>query len=84
MHQVEGNVDQSAGMLDEEIKEKGYALLCVSEPRSNCKIKVIDEVCSSAMRNGSALLIDQTFPIDFCVTSAGNAAFQSLHRCLCF
>lgn len=39
-----GEVDQSAGMLDEEAKEKGYTLLCVSEPRTDCRIKVIEEV----------------------------------------
>ena len=43
--QVSGQVDQSAGMLDEGAKAKGYALLCVSEPQSNCRIRVIDEVC---------------------------------------
>jgi len=42
--QVSGQVDQSAGMLDEDAKEKGYALLCVSEPQSDCRIRVIDEV----------------------------------------
>lgn len=42
--QVSGRVDQSAGMLDEEVKDKGYALLCVSEPRSDCRIQMIDEV----------------------------------------
>ena len=34
-------------MLDEEVKEKGYALLCVSEPRSDCRIQMIDEVHQS-------------------------------------
>lgn len=43
--QVEGEVDQSAGMLDEEAKEKGYTLLCVSEPQSDCKVAIIEEVC---------------------------------------
>ena len=33
-------------MLDEEAKEKGYALMCVAEPQSDCRIKVIEEVCS--------------------------------------
>lgn len=42
--QISGNVDQSAGMLDEEAKEKGYALMCVAEPQSDCRIKVIEEV----------------------------------------
>jgi len=42
--QVSGQVDQSAGMLDEDAKGKGYALLCVSEPQSDCRIRVIDEV----------------------------------------
>lgn len=44
--QVSGQVDQSAGMLDESAKAKGYALLCVSEPKSDCRIQVIDEVRS--------------------------------------
>lgn len=48
--QVTGEVDQSAGMLDEEAKEKGYTLLCVSEPRTDCRIKVIEEVSPSAYR----------------------------------
>ena len=42
--QISGEVDQTAGMLDEEAKEKGYALMCVAEPQSDCRIKVIDEV----------------------------------------
>ena len=41
-------MDQSAGMLDESVKEKGYALLCVSQPTSDCKIRTIEEVRSSA------------------------------------
>jgi len=40
---VTGNVDQSAGMLDDEVKEKGYALLCVSEPTEDCCIRIIEE-----------------------------------------
>lgn len=31
-------------MLDETAKEKGYALMCVAEPQSDCRIKVIEEV----------------------------------------
>lgn len=44
--QISGDVDQTAGMLDDEAKEKGYALMCVAEPQSDCRIKVIEEVCS--------------------------------------
>lgn len=40
---VSGEVDQSAGMLDDEVQEKGYALTCVSTPLSDCTIKVIEE-----------------------------------------
>ena len=47
MVQVSGQLDQSAGMLDESVKDKGYALLCVSEPTTDCKIRVIDEVHST-------------------------------------
>ncbi len=42
--QISGDVDQSAGMLDDEAKEKGYALMCVAEPQSDCRIRVIEEV----------------------------------------
>ena len=31
-------------MLDDTAKEKGYALMCVAEPQSDCRIKVIEEV----------------------------------------
>ena len=44
--QVFGRVDQSAGMLDDDAKEKGYTLLCVSEPQEDCKIATIEEVSS--------------------------------------
>jgi ferredoxin len=40
---VSGEVDQSAGMLDDEAKEKGYALMCVAEPQGDCAVAVIDE-----------------------------------------
>ncbi len=38
-----GTVDQSAGMLDDEVQEKGYALMCVATPLSDCTIAVIEE-----------------------------------------
>jgi ferredoxin len=40
---LNGQVDQSAGMLDGEVQEKGYALTCVSTPLSDCTVKVIEE-----------------------------------------
>ena len=51
---VEGEVDQSAGMLDDTAKDKGYVLLCVSEPQSDCKVAVIEEVCNSLCIAASA------------------------------
>lgn len=42
-HQVSGDVDQSAGMLDDVAQGKGYLLSCVAEPASDCVVAVIDE-----------------------------------------
>lgn len=38
-------MDQSAGMLSEDVQEKGYCLLCVAMPQTDCEIEVIEEVC---------------------------------------
>ncbi|CAN8324519.1 unnamed protein product [Cochlearia groenlandica] len=40
---VAGTVDQSDGMLSEDVVERGYALLCASYPTSDCHIKMIPE-----------------------------------------
>ncbi|KAI6693224.1 hypothetical protein NL676_020934 [Syzygium grande] len=40
---VSGSVDQSEGMLSDDVVERGYALLCVSYPTSDCTIKTIPE-----------------------------------------
>lgn len=37
-------MDQTAGMLDEDVQEKGYALLCVAQPQSDCMVQTIEEV----------------------------------------
>ncbi|XP_040377946.1 ferredoxin C 1, chloroplastic [Oryza brachyantha] len=40
---VAGEVDQSDGMLSDDVVAQGYALLCASYPRSDCTIRVIPE-----------------------------------------
>jgi ferredoxin len=41
---LEGTVDQSDGMgISRELQQQGYALLCVSYPRSNLKIETEKE-----------------------------------------
>ncbi|GAU18842.1 hypothetical protein TSUD_228320 [Trifolium subterraneum] len=40
---ISGTVDQSDGMLSDDVVERGYALLCASYPRSDCVIRVIPE-----------------------------------------
>ncbi|KAK4773202.1 hypothetical protein SAY87_028221 [Trapa incisa] len=40
---VSGTVDQSDGMLSDDVVERGYALLCAAYPRSDCVIKTIPE-----------------------------------------
>ncbi|XP_038681666.1 ferredoxin C 1, chloroplastic-like [Tripterygium wilfordii] len=40
---VSGTVDQSDGMLSDDVVERGFALLCASYPRSDCHIKTIPE-----------------------------------------
>lgn len=46
--QESGEVDQDAGMLSDDVVEKGYALLCVSLPQSDCHVRVIPEVGGSS------------------------------------
>ncbi|KAK6913941.1 2Fe-2S ferredoxin-type iron-sulfur binding domain [Dillenia turbinata] len=40
---LRGSVDQSEGMLSDDVVERGYALLCSSYPRSDCYIRIIPE-----------------------------------------
>ncbi|GMY27405.1 ferredoxin C 1, chloroplastic-like [Fagus crenata] len=40
---LSGSVDQSEGMLSDDVVERGYALLCVAYPSSDCHIRTIPE-----------------------------------------
>ncbi|OVA18860.1 2Fe-2S ferredoxin-type domain [Macleaya cordata] len=40
---LSGTVDQSDGMLSDDVVDRGYALLCASYPRSDCHIQTIPE-----------------------------------------
>lgn len=40
---ISGSVDQSEGMLSDDVVESGYTLLCASYPRSDCRIRTIPE-----------------------------------------
>ncbi|XP_077247279.1 2Fe-2S ferredoxin-like superfamily protein [Tasmannia lanceolata] len=40
---LSGTVDQSEGMLSDDVVERGFALLCSSYPRSDCHIQTIPE-----------------------------------------
>ena len=48
--QVSGSVDQSGAMISEDVAEKGYALLCVAQPKEDCKIITITEVSRVSLR----------------------------------
>ena len=40
---VKGVVDQTEGTLDDSVTSNGYALTCITYPRSDCIIRSIDE-----------------------------------------
>jgi ferredoxin len=41
--QTSGTVEQPNAMLSEDVIEKGYALMCVSTPTSDCTVEEITE-----------------------------------------
>jgi ferredoxin len=42
--QTSGEVEQGAGMLSDDVAAKGYALLCVAEPKGDVSMRIIEEV----------------------------------------
>lgn len=44
--QVSGKVDQSGSMLSDDVAEKGYVLMCMGMPQTDCKIMTVSEVSS--------------------------------------
>jgi hypothetical protein len=42
--QVSGTVDQSGSMLSDDVADKGYALLCMAMPQSDCVVLTVTEV----------------------------------------
>ncbi|KAJ6321732.1 hypothetical protein OIU77_011749 [Salix suchowensis] len=40
---MSGSVDQSEGMLSDDVVERGYALLCAAYPTSDCHVRLIPE-----------------------------------------
>ncbi|KAM7278131.1 hypothetical protein ACFE04_005265 [Oxalis oulophora] len=51
---VSGKVDQSEGMLSDDVVERGFALLCAAYPRSDCYFKTIPEDELLAMQLATA------------------------------
>ena len=73
-------MDQSAGMLDDDVKEKGYALLCVSTPQTDCKIRTIEEVGPSRNRRLHRCINQSTNAIRICPEVCGGAG-RSIRSC---
>jgi ferredoxin len=48
--QISGQVDQSGSMLSDDVADKGYALLCMAIPTSDCKIVTVSEVSFNLYR----------------------------------
>ena len=49
--QTKGVVDQSGSMLSDDVAEKGYVLMCMAMPQSDCEIVTVTEVSASRARD---------------------------------
>jgi hypothetical protein len=54
--QTDGKVDQTAGMLSEDVQEKGYCLTCVSVPQTDCHIQLIEEVSDRVYKPAAVIV----------------------------
>lgn len=53
--QVSGEVDQSGSMLSDDVAEKGYALLCMAVPQTDCKFMTVSEVRDGVCTGGTCV-----------------------------
>lgn len=80
---VSGVVDQSGSMLSDDVAEKGYALLCMAMPQTDCKIITVSEVrgmctgvCVRVMLGAAAgwsagqLVLSRHRRVAWCLTTA--------------
>jgi hypothetical protein len=54
---MSGEVDQSGSMLSDDVAEKGYALLCMAVPQTDCKIMTVSEVSMVFAQSISVLVL---------------------------
>lgn len=65
-------------MLDENVQDKGYALLCVAQPQSDCEVQTIEEVYSS---HSNVVYHHVTIGSRWEVSSADNTCCGSAFMC---
>jgi hypothetical protein len=71
-------------MLDESAKAKGYALMCVSEPLTDCRIRIIEEVTTlSSIRELSISVQAAAGEAGYCMQLCHNACNIELDLVCC-